>query len=162
DFGVAAAAHKRHHTLTGVVKGKFASVAPECLKGHKADRRADVWGIGVIAWELLTGGRLFRRDSDVDTLYAVTEAPIQHPSKVRRGLPAALDEIVLRALARDPEQRYATARELGRDLARFSARKGEVVTSADVADWLRELFPGGRERRQQILELAAQLGAPGS
>jgi serine/threonine-protein kinase len=60
DFGVAAAAHKRHRTLTGVVKGKFASVAPECLKGRKPDRRADVWGIGVIAWELLTGQRLFR------------------------------------------------------------------------------------------------------
>ena len=160
DFGVAAAAHKRHRTLTGVVKGKFASVAPECLKGHKPDRRVDVWGIGVIAWELLTGRRLFRRETDVDTLCAVSEAPIQPPSEFRPGLPSALDDIVLRALARDPEQRYATARELGRDLARFCARDGEVVTSADVAEWMGELFPGGRERKQQIVALAAQLGTP--
>jgi serine/threonine-protein kinase len=158
DFGVAAAAHKRHRTLTGVVKGKFASVAPECLKGNKPDRRADIWGIGVVAWELLTGRRLFRRETDVDTLCAVSEAPIARPSEIRPGLPSAIDDIVLRALARDPEQRYATARELGRDFARFCARDGQVVTSADVADWLRELFPGGRERKQQIVALAAQLG----
>jgi eukaryotic-like serine/threonine-protein kinase len=158
DFGVAAAAHKRHRTQTGMVKGKFASIAPECLKGSKPDRRADLWGIGVIAWELLTGKRLFRRDTDVDTLLAVSDAPISPPSELRPGLPSALDEIVLRALARDPEQRYATARELGRDLSRFCARDGEAVTSADVAAWLRELFPGGRERRQEILDLAAQVG----
>jgi eukaryotic-like serine/threonine-protein kinase len=159
DFGVATAANKRHHTRTGMVKGKFASVAPECLKGHRPDRRADIWGVGVIAWELLTGQRLFRRDTDVDTLFAVSEAPILPPSECRPGLPPALDAIVMRALARDPAERYATARELGRDLARFSARGGEVVTPADVAEWLSELFPGGRERRQQILALAAQVGA---
>ena len=158
DFGVAAAAHKRHRTQTGMVKGKFASIAPECLKGSKPDRRADVWGIGVIAWELLTGQRLFRRDTDVDTLLAVSDAPIPRPSERRPGVPAELDEIVIRALARDPEQRYPTAQKLGRDLARFCVRDGDAVTSADVAEWLRELFPGGRERRQEILDLAAQVG----
>ena len=157
DFGVAAAAHKRHQTRTGMVKGKFAFVAPECLKGQKPDRRADIWGLGVIAWELLTGRRLFRRETDVDTLCAVSDGPIPRPSECRPGLPAALDAIVMRALAREPAQRYATARELGRDLSRFAAG----LTSADVAAWLRELFPGGRERRQQILELAAQLGSDG-
>jgi serine/threonine protein kinase len=154
DFGVATAANKRHQTRTGMVKGKFASVAPECLKGHKPDRRADIWGIGVIAWELLTGRRLFRRDTDIDTLCAVSEAVIQPPSEFRPGLPSTIDEIVMRALARDPDQRYATARELGRDLARFSARSGQVLACADVAEWLDELFPGGRQRRQQVVELA--------
>jgi serine/threonine-protein kinase len=161
DFGVAAAANKRHQTRTGVLKGKFASVAPECLKGHRPDRRADVWGIGVIAWELLTGQRLFRRETEVDTLFAVSEAPIQRPSECRPGLPAAFDEIVMRALERDPDKRYATARELGRDFARFSARGGEVLTSADVAEWLRELFPGGRERRLEVLDAAARLDSSG-
>lgn len=158
DFGVALAAHRRHRTQTGVVKGKFASIAPECLTGDKPDRRADVWGIGVIAWELLTGERLFKRHSDLETLQAVQEAPIRRPSDVRDASPRELDDIVMRALERDPARRYATARELGRELARFAARDGQVVTSADVADWLRELLPGGRERRQQMLEIAAQLG----
>ena len=161
DFGVAAAANKRHHTRDGVVKGKFASVAPECLKGQRPDRRADVWGIGVIAWELLTGQRLFRRETEIDTLHAVSDAPIRRPSECRPGLPAALDDIVMRALERDPDKRYATARELGRDLVRFSARGGEVLTSADVAEWLGELFPGGRERRLESLELAAQVETNG-
>ena len=161
DFGVAAAAHKRHQTRTGVVKGKFASVAPECLTGQRPDRRADVWGIGVIAWELLTGQRLFRRETELDTLLAVREAPIRRPSECRPGLPTALDEIVMRALERDPDKRYATAQELGRDLARFSARGGEVLTSADVAEWLGELFPGGQQRTLESLELAAQVDTDG-
>ena len=154
DFGVASAARKRHKTQTGLVKGKFAYVAPELLRGAKADRRADIWGIGVIAWELLTGKRLFRRDSDLDTLKAVSEEPIPNPSEVADDVPKELAEIVMRALVREPEGRYATAREMARDLARFAAQGEQVITSADVADWLDALIPGGRVRRRQILELA--------
>ena len=154
DFGVASAARKRHRTQTGLVKGKFAYVAPELLRGAKADRRADVWGIGVIAWELLTGKRLFRRDTDLNTLQAVNDEPIPKPSQVVADVPKEIEEIVMRALVRDPEGRYATARELARDLARFAARGDCVITSADVADWLDVLVPGGKVRRRQILELA--------
>lgn len=156
DFGVAAASRKRHHTETGMVKGKFAYIAPECLRGRKADRRSDVWAIGVLAWELATGRRLFRGRSDVDTLRAVMDAEIPKPSSVRAGLPAEFDDVVMRALQRDPAARYPTARALGRELARV-ANTAEVVTSADIAEWLEQLFPGGKERKQQLLELALQI-----
>ncbi|MBC7171019.1 MAG: serine/threonine protein kinase, partial [Polyangiaceae bacterium] len=71
DFGVARTARQHHRTSTGFVKGKLAYLQPEALKGSKLDRRADVWGIGVTLWELLTGKRLFRRDGDLETLRAV-------------------------------------------------------------------------------------------
>jgi serine/threonine protein kinase len=154
DFGIASAARKRHKTQTGLVKGKFAYVAPECLRGTKADRRADLWGIGVIAWELLTGKRLFRRDTDLETLQAVSDEPIPRPSEIQADVPKEIEDIVMRALEREPERRYASARELARDLARFAARGDDVITAADVADWLDVLVPGGRVRRRQILELA--------
>jgi len=157
DFGVASAARKRHRTQAGMVKGKFAYIAPECLRGAKADRRADVWGIGVIAWELLTGKRLFRRESDLDTLHAVNDGPIPRPSDVQPDLPPELDAIVMRALAREPDARYATTRELARDLARFAAGGGDVVACSDVAEWLNELLPAGKERRRRVVELAKQV-----
>lgn len=156
DFGVAAAASKRHRTETGMLKGKLAYIAPECLRGQRADRRSDVWGVGVVAWELVTGERLFRHDSDVDTLRAVTEAPIRPPSEVCPDLPKELDDVLMLALQRNPDDRYETARDLGRDLARFAARD-EIVTTTDLGEWLCKLFPGEKERNEQLLELTMQI-----
>lgn len=158
DFGVAAAARKRHRTETGVLKGKLAYVAPETLGGRPPDRRVDVWGVGVVAWEMLTGRRLFRRDNDLDTLRAITDDVIPRPSEVRPGLPEELDTIVLHALARDPDERFSTARELGKALTAV-AMSEEVVTSGDLSEWLEVLLPGVRERSDQLLSLAGQLAA---
>lgn len=162
DFGVAAAARKRHRTETGMLKGKLGYIAPESLRGQKADRRCDVWGVGVVAWELVTGQRLFRASSDVDTLRAVMDKEIPRPSEVRPELPSELDDVIMLALERDPEDRYETARDLGRDLARF-ASGGDVITTADLGEWLEQLFPGAKERRVQLLDIAAQIarGEPG-
>lgn len=162
DFGVASASRKRHRTRTGIVKGKFAYVAPEFLRGTaKPERRADIWGVGVVAWELLTGQRLFRRETEIETLRAVCEDLILPPSKARPGLPQELDDIIMRALSREPEQRYATARDFGKDLARFAAA-GDPIVSSDLAEWMEELFPGGRRRNEQILDLAEQLQIDGA
>jgi serine/threonine protein kinase len=160
DFGIAAAARKRHRTDTGVLKGKLAYVAPESLGGERPDRRVDVWGVGVIAWELLTGRRLFRRDNDLDTLRAITDGEIPRPSEVRAGLPEELDAVVLRALSRDPDERFSTARELGKALTAVATSE-EVVTSTDLSEWLEVLMPGARERSEQLLSLAGQIASEG-
>ena len=157
DFGVASAARQHHRTRTGMLKGKIAYIAPEVLRGGRADRRADVWGIGATAWELLTGKRLFRRANDLETLRAIGEAPIPRPSELRDDLPRALDDVVLRALAREPEARYQTARELGHALLEGSATAGAVVGLGDVAEWMNELFPTGRQRNSDRLELLARV-----
>lgn len=157
DFGVASAARKRHRTQTGMLKGKFGYVAPELIRGASVDRRVDVWGIGVLGWELLTGKRLFRTDNELDTLRAVIEAPIPPPSHEREGLPEGIDEVIGRALARDPDERYATARELGRELAKIATAGGEVTTAGDLAEWMRELFPGGKEQRLQLIRFGEQM-----
>jgi serine/threonine-protein kinase len=158
-----------HKTKTGIVKGKFAYLAPEALATKPLDRRADIWGLGVVLWELITQQRLFQRDSQADTVLAVATQPIQPPSVVRPGVPAALDAIVLKALSRDPAERYATARDLGRDLIRFIHKGAEPVGLSDLAEWMDRLFPGGRACKLQLLAMAGQLGgdlptmvAPGS
>jgi serine/threonine-protein kinase len=157
DFGVASAATQKHHTRTGVLKGKFAYMAPEVLRGRRPDRRADIWSMGVVLWELLTLKRLFHRASDVSTLKSVSELKVPPPSQVRAGLPPYYDEIVLKALARDPQHRYQSARELGRDLTRVLARRRIAVSLAELSEWMDELFPSGRACKRQLLEIASRV-----
>ncbi len=157
DFGVAQAACQDHRTSTGYVKGKLAYLQPEALEGKPLDRRADVWGIGVTLWELLTGERLFRREGDLETLRAITELEVRAPSEVRPGLPPALDPIVLRALARDRESRYPTTRQLARELLAVLAADGTLPDSVELAEWMDELFPGGRERSRRLFELGENI-----
>jgi serine/threonine-protein kinase len=159
DFGVAASKAQSHRTRTGIVKGKFGYIQPEVLGGASADRRADVWGLGVVLWELLTGRRLFRKETDAATLQAVLDQEIPAPSAVRPELPPLYDPIVLRALERDPERRYASARELGQALTHALFASGVHVGLADLAEWMDELFPGARVRRQELVSKSTATGA---
>ena len=159
DFGVALDAQQRHRTRTGVVKGKLSYIQPEVLHGHKPDRRADIWGLGVVAWELLTARRLFAYPSDAETLRAICDAEIAPPSSFVPDLPAALDAIVLRALDRDPAKRFATAREMGRQLTRFLAEQRLAIGMPELSELMDELFPSGRASKRQLLEIARQLEA---
>ncbi|WP_236515041.1 serine/threonine-protein kinase [Sandaracinus amylolyticus] len=114
DFGIARFADRIARTKSGVVKGKFAYMAPEQFSGEPLDRRTDVFAAGVVLHELLTGRRLFARTSDRDMLMAILSDPVPRPSALAptRGIPAALDEICMRALARDRSERLATAGEM--------------------------------------------------
>ena len=138
DFGVLSAARRRSQTQAGIIKGKLAYVSPESLTLEgELDRRADIWGLGVIAWELLTGERLFRRDDPSSTLKAISDLVIPPPSQVRSGIPKKMDRIVMRALQRDRAQRYETALELGRD---FMAGVAKSAAFGFLAAWLAVYF----------------------
>ncbi|MDQ3035412.1 MAG: serine/threonine protein kinase, partial [Myxococcota bacterium] len=154
DFGIASASDRVHQTMDGSVKGKFAYMAPEQARGKKVDRRADVFSLGVVLWEMLAFQRLFRRDTPAETLVALLGDPISPPSERSALAPPELDAVVLKALARDPDERYASARELGRDLLRTLGRIGDAVDRAEVAEWLEALFPDGRRRHELLLENA--------
>jgi serine/threonine-protein kinase len=157
DFGLARSAAQRHRTRTGLVKGKYAYIQPEVLRGLQADRRADVWSLGVVLWELLTGERLFDSETDAATLNAVANAPIPAPSAVHPALPPAIDAIVARALARDPAERFPNARELGRALMQFIGEEGRSVGLVDIAEFMDALFPAGPACTRQLLDLADQV-----
>jgi len=154
DFGVAKAAERISQTDVGTVKGKVGYVSPEQVRGAPVDRRADIWSLGVCLWESVTISRLFRKETDVATVMAVVEAPIPSPRQLVPSLPVEFEAIVMRALARDPERRYQTARDLGRDLRKFIAQYGEVVEMAELADWTQSLLPGEREQKMRLLEAA--------
>jgi serine/threonine-protein kinase len=157
DFGLVRALGQSHETRTGIVKGKYGYVQPEVLQGKKPDRRADVWSLGVVLWELLTTQRLFAQETEAGTLKAISDMKIPPPSSVAPGLSPAIDAIVLRALERDPESRYPTARAMARDLTRFIARSGQPIGLAEIADMMAQLWPSGAECDRQLLALAHQI-----
>jgi serine/threonine-protein kinase len=136
DFGVAKARGRIHQTTTGTLKGKFSYMAPEQVSGQSIDRRADVWSVGVCLWEMLTVKRLFRRDSEMETLMAVGQGPIASPAEENDTVPEALGRIALRALERDPNTRYQTSREMSRELEAWIRSQGQPAGMADIADFL--------------------------
>ncbi|MFB1479720.1 serine/threonine protein kinase [Corallococcus sp. RDP092CA] len=139
DFGIAKAGNKL--TNPGVLKGKFAYMSPEQARGESVDVRTDVFALGVVLWELLTGGRLFQGDSEIAVLRAVQESTIVPPARLNPDVPPDLDAAICRALERDLSKRFQTAGELERALAQCVLNHARSVDDADVGAFVRRLFP---------------------
>jgi tRNA A-37 threonylcarbamoyl transferase component Bud32 len=159
DFGIAHAANRLQHTATGVLKGKFSYMAPEQLRAAPIDRRTDIWALGICLWEGLTRRRLFAGPTQADTLMNVLNAEIVPPSQIDPTLPAALDSIVLRALSRLPDERYASARELGLELTRVYRESGLSVGPLEIEQFMAALFPEEIEQAALLEQQAKQLAA---
>ncbi|WP_415829370.1 serine/threonine protein kinase, partial [Corallococcus exiguus] len=139
DFGIAKAGNKL--TNPGVLKGKFAYMSPEQARGESVDVRTDVFALGVVLWELLTGGRLFQGDSEIAVLRAVQESTIVPPARLNPDVPPDLDAVICRALERDLSKRFQTAGELERALAQCVLNHARSVDDTDVGAFVRPLFP---------------------
>ena len=119
DFGLAKASTQLESTDPGVVKGKFAYLAPEAAHGESVDHRADIFAVGILAYEMLTGQRLFLADTDYDTVQNVRAAEIPSMRAVNPEIPAELEEIIRCSLSRDAKDRYQNASEFADDLLGF-------------------------------------------
>jgi serine/threonine-protein kinase len=151
DFGIATAAERLHQTAAGIVKGKYAYMAPERLQEQPTDGRVDVFSAGVLLYELLVGENPFAGTSAVDTIENVLGKKVLPPSE--RGAPVnqALDRITLKALAKNPAERYASAQELADAVTEYAlevthARKDMAAGDAGLAQLLGELFPEKAKR----------------
>jgi serine/threonine protein kinase len=140
DFGIAKANTIHMRTATGRVKGKMAYMAPEATRGEKLDARSDIFSAGVIAHELLTARPLFATKNDYQTLMRVQNAPVAPPSTYNQSSSPELDAIVLRALAKDPDERYRSAAEMRDALDSLRQKHGLNATSREVCDWMQWAF----------------------
>ncbi len=156
DFGIAAARNRVHHTETGTVKGKFAYMPPEQLRGHEVDRRADIWALGVLLWETLALKRLFGKGNTSETIIAVLNDPIPPIQSVAPEVSDELAEVVHRALSRDRDERYATAADMSRALRLFLSKSDILMETAELGEHMRELFPDRYAQKQQLGTLATQ------
>lgn len=152
DFGIATATDRLAKTEAGQVKGKFSYMSPEQCLGKGLDRRSDIFSLGTVLFELTTGNRLFHRENELKTLKAITEEPLIAPSKVVSDYPRVLEKVVMRALARDPNDRYPDALAMRRDLLE-AMRALEVDVAADVslASLMQQLFSDRIEEKHEML-----------
>jgi eukaryotic-like serine/threonine-protein kinase len=149
DFGIAKAVLNTTTTETGVLKGKVAYMAPEQALGDKIDRRADIFAMGAVLWEVLAKKKMISGDA-AQALNALLNKPIPRVSEVFPDVPPALDEIVMRALHRSPEERFQTALQMKQLLEKFIASIDDPPTEEEIGAIVQQLFAERRElvRRQ--------------
>ena len=159
DFGIAKATEKADATRAGSLKGKQGYMSPEQCLSAQVDRRSDIFTLGIVCWELLTGERLFQRETDFLTMRAIEEAETRLPSEVRPELPRAFDAVVAKALERELEARWRTADEFRRALIKAAQESGVAFSRDALAETLQQLLADKLEQREQALRGAASVTA---
>jgi serine/threonine protein kinase len=149
DFGIATAS-MRQETRSGSLKGKLSYMSPEQCKGHVVDRRSDVYSLGVVLYELATTTRMIKSENDYLAMEQIVKGRITPPHVRRAGLSSELSEIIMRALATDRDERYATADELRAALDQFASTAGLTASTSVIATYMRQQFG---QRPEPWLEL---------
>lgn len=157
DFGIAHADSATSQSETGILKGKYSYMSPEQASGLPIDHRSDVFSAGICLWESLTGNRLFRRQTDVETLEAIKAGQVPLPSSYNPAVPPELDEICLIALGRSADVRYQDASELQRALGDFMLPSTPDRLQPELSDFLRERFGEEILQERERLDRGTQL-----
>lgn len=164
DFGVAKAAGQSNKTEAGALKGKLSYMSPEQVLGQDLDRRSDVFSVGTLLWEMVTGERLFWRENQLEILRSVRIAKVAPPSQLNREVSRALERAILRALSREREARFAWASELGAALRACLEREKSPPTAVDLCKYLALSFPeelqAERRRRMEWARFELETAAP--
>jgi serine/threonine protein kinase len=157
DFGLAKANSQLEHSEPGIIKGKFGYLSPEAANGFAIDHRTDIFAVGIILWEMLAGRRLFSGETDLQTVKMVQAARIPPLRQYNPRVTPELEGVLARALAAEPDQRYQSAREFGRDLNHLLFRLGRPVSSFDIAALVdpirseREMTQRGADRGRSFI-----------
>jgi serine/threonine protein kinase len=159
DFGIAKAAQRSTKTMAGTVKGKVAYMSPEQARGKTLDGRSDLFALGILLWEMLTGKRLFLGDSDFETLSNVLKFEPPLPSTLNPRVNGALDDIVLKALSKNRDERHATVEEFARDLTKWYYATVTDLEAESLKRYMHDLFAADIETNRRLAtEERAALG----
>jgi serine/threonine protein kinase len=157
DFGIAKATSRSVETQSGIIKGKFAYMAPEQCRGREVDRRSDVFSLGIILYEISTQHRCFRADSDFDTMHRIVTGDVVRPTRLVAQYPQALEAIVMKALAVDATQRYQTAGQLLEAIESFAVSARMSLSTMGLGRFMRDMFG---EVQEPWLTTSARGSAP--
>ncbi|MFL5349089.1 MAG: protein kinase domain-containing protein [Hyalangium sp.] len=159
DFGIAKASSRMTQTQPGLLKGKWGYMSPEQARGEQQlDARSDLFSLGVTFHELLTARRVFERDTELGVLLALMDQPIPPPSAHRPDVPPALDRIVMKALERHREDRYANAAEMRADLEEFLRGTASIPGVSQLAQYLQGVFGAADVERKTKIPSLSELG----
>jgi serine/threonine protein kinase len=161
DFGIAKATSRNSRTMAGVLKGKFGYMSPEQVRGLPLDRRSDIFALGTMLYECLTGERLFQGETDFSTLEKVRNVDIQTPRSINPNIPEAVEKVILKALAKDVDDRYQWCSEMLTDLQAYLMSQDVVFTAKSLSGWLKDVFQQEIERERQQLETYKRVGRDG-
>ena len=158
DFGVAKTTAGKFTTHTGLVKGKLGYMSVEAIGGKHVDLRADIFSTGVVLWELLSGRRLFRGNNEIEVIVQIQRGVVPPASTYHDDCPVELDRVIARALARDPDERFASAGELRDELCDLRRYYEDDAHEGAVVDWIAMLRAGAvAQRRVDTSEEATEL-----
>lgn len=153
DFGLAKSMGRLEKSDAGIVKGKVSYLSPEQAHGQAIDSRSDIFSLGTSLYEGTCGRRPFSTDIDADTIMAIREARYEPPSSVVPRFSPDLEAVIVRALQRDPDQRYATAGEMREDIARYLQNLPTPMDDRRLADLLGQLFAAERRSNSFLIKL---------
>ncbi|MET0385722.1 MAG: serine/threonine-protein kinase [Polyangiales bacterium] len=159
DFGVAKAEDRLTHTRDGQVKGKLAYMAPEQAGSAETDARSDLFSMGIILWECITGKRLFRADTTAGTLHRLLHEEIEKPSHVDPTL-APLDALLAKALSREPAERFQSAEEFARAIEEVAPQVGGVASLRGVSRAVKQYAAAKLKREKKLVEDAVRALRP--
>ena len=151
DFGIAKAASKASHTVAGALKGKLLYMSPEQATGQPLDNRSDLYSLGLVLFELLTGERCFQADSELGVLEKVRLGRISDLASLNPSVSRDMVAIVNKALRKGVDHRYPSARFMERDLREYLQRQGNPLTEHDVAEYMNTLLGGTREQLESLV-----------
>lgn len=163
DFGIAKAAMGGQETKTGVLKGKLAYMSPEQAWGKPVDGRTDLFALGIVLYEAVTGERLFTGNDEISILEKVRKAEVPPPTQLNPAIPPELEAILKKAMAKEPEDRYQTASEMEMALEDLITKKGYAFSSLSLSHYMQALFAEEiliDTRRFQLLTSQAHQTAP--
>ena len=160
DFGIAKAANRSQKTQAGILKGKFGYMSPEQVRGLTLDGRSDIFAVGVLLYELLTGEKLFMGESDFSTLEKVRAAHVPSPRQFNPAITPELERVMFKALARERDDRYARAGELRDALLPFTANGARSYTDRTLSAWMQEAFAAEIANERAKMEGFGQLSWP--
>ena len=157
DFGLAKATSQIETTDPGVVKGKMSYLSPEAARGEEVDSRADIFAVGILLYEMLTGKRLFYGETDYQTVELVRNAKIPPLRPQNPQVEPELEDVVRKALARRAEDRYGSALDLQDALAHYSYSRGLKVISRDIADLVRQCLDDSRPQGAEVKKASGSI-----
>ena len=159
DFGIAKARQKTQRTDAGVLKGKFGYMSPEQVRGLPLSNRSDLFSLGTVFWELLTGHRAFDRETDYETMDAVRAVDLPPFEQAAQAIPKALQDICLKALSKDEEERYARAEHMARDITRWLSAQDEQTSQLERRSRRTETFASQHQAERKLLASYERYGA---
>ncbi len=160
DFGIAKAANQIEQTKAGEIKGKLSYMSPEQCMGKPLDCRSDIFSLGVVLYEWLTGFKLFTGESEVAILKSITEGKIYAPSYFKADIPEAVESILMRALEKDRDRRYQTAWEMQYDLDQFLTQYEFTPSNIHLSNFLKQLFFDELEQEKARLHSRTSVAVP--